>query len=167
MFNRLEEMVGCSLADDLYAILKYDPKSRKIGQGSLAENTHVEIQEKVVEMLVQIYAISTKEAQTCTAEAWNSTQSSIISTQSVIKPIGNVESLFHTIKSHGIKIAVCTSDSRDVTLEALNYLKVLSLVDRVMCGDDLDNVPKPNPQNVHTICSELDVKPQNAVVIGR
>lgn len=55
-------------------------------------------------------------------------------------------------KDNRIKIAICTSDSREGTFEFLEREDLSNLVDMVVCGDDPHGKPKPNPHNAHYIC---------------
>lgn len=73
---------------------------------------------------------------------------------------------FITFRDNDIKVAVSTSDTRASTVLALGQLGVLDMVDRLICGDDKDNVPKPAPDNVYKICKELGVKPCDTAMIG-
>ena len=52
------------------------------------------------------------------------------------RPLANLPSLFTSLQNRGIKVAVCTSDSRAPTLQTLEHLEVEHLVDAVVCGDD-------------------------------
>ncbi|GBG33357.1 N-acylneuraminate-9-phosphatase [Hondaea fermentalgiana] len=69
-------------------------------------------------------------------------------------------------KERGSKIAVCTTDDRDVTETTLAWLKVDHLVDQVVCGDDAHLPPKPNPEQIFHICDRLGVEPRNTVMVG-
>ena len=40
------------------------------------------------------------------------------------------------LKERGIKIAICTSDSREGTIEFLERMGLESMVDVIVCGDD-------------------------------
>ena len=40
------------------------------------------------------------------------------------------------LKERGIKIAICTSDSREGTIEFLERMGLQSMVDIIVCGDD-------------------------------
>ena len=66
----------------------------------------------------------------------------------------------------GIKIAICTSDSREGTEEFLTKLSLTQFVDMVLCGDDTDSISKPNPHNALHICSKLGVAPSKAIMVG-
>ena len=66
----------------------------------------------------------------------------------------------------GIKIAICTSDSREGTAEFLSALSLSGLVDMVLCGDDAASIAKPDPHNALHICAQLGVAPARAVMVG-
>ena len=66
--------------------------------------------------------------------------------------VQNITSHFSTPKDNRIKIAICTSDSREGTLEFLEREDLTNLVDMLVCGDDPQGKPKPNPHNAHYIC---------------
>ncbi|VDK37601.1 unnamed protein product [Gongylonema pulchrum] len=83
-----------------------------------------------------------------------------------IKEIYDLRSLFRQLQENGIKIAICTSDSRKGTLTALQKLCLEKHVDMVVCGDDAGAMPKPHPHNALSICRTLDVDPQDTLVVG-
>jgi phosphoglycolate phosphatase-like HAD superfamily hydrolase len=64
------------------------------------------------------------------------------------------------------QIAICTSDSREGTHEFLAKTKLEPYVDMIMCGDDPEGKPKPNPHNALHICNELNVSPSNTIMVG-
>ncbi len=74
--------------------------------------------------------------------------------------------LFEALKDEDVKIALCTSDSREGTLEFLERESLTHMVDRVVCGDDKDGKPKPDPHNAMLICRELGVSPRETIMVG-
>ena len=66
--------------------------------------------------------------------------------------IGDSDSSHLYLKGNRIKIAICTSDSREGTFQFLEREKLTQFVDMVVCGDDPHGKPKPNPHNAHYIC---------------
>ena len=74
--------------------------------------------------------------------------------------------LVSRLKARDIKVAVCTSDARVPTLANLASLGILTLVDEVVCGDDVSNVPKPAPDNIINICQKLQVSPGQTLMVG-
>lgn len=55
--------------------------------------------------------------------------------------------LYYNLKfnltTFNLQIAICTSDSREGTLEFLERQDLGDLVDMVVCGDDAEGKPKP------------------------
>ena len=82
------------------------------------------------------------------------------------KTTADLPDIFSRLQKKSIKIAVCTSDSREGTEDLLKSENVEHLVDMVMCGDDVENVAKPAPDNILNICKLLKVKPEQAFMIG-
>ncbi|RTG89692.1 choline dehydrogenase [Schistosoma bovis] len=78
----------------------------------------------------------------------------------------DMKSMLTTLRQHSIKTAICTSDSRKGTVQALAVLDVLHLLDVIVCGDDPGRLPKPHPDNAEFICKELHVSPEETVMIG-
>ena len=74
--------------------------------------------------------------------------------------------LFARLKEKNIKIAICTSDSREGTQEFLERLNLTHLVDIVVCGDDDVSVAKPDPHNAIHICNELSIDRSEAIMVG-
>jgi len=157
MYNETETEVS----DVLYDMLGYDSKNKKVRLGMLAEKTHPYIKEKVVEMLISEYNFSQWEANEVLNKTWKDTPENL-----QIKMTGNLGDLFKQLKAQNIKIAICTSDSREGTEEFLNKLSLSSYVDMVLCGDDKDSISKPNPHNALFICEKLGVSPSKTIMVG-
>ncbi|OON21851.1 haloacid dehalogenase-like hydrolase, partial [Opisthorchis viverrini] len=64
--------------------------------------------------------------------------------------------------------SACFFASTDIlaTIQALNNLGILHLVDLVICGDDEQTHPKPDPHNGLLICDKLSVEPNEVVMVG-
>ena len=45
-------------------------------------------------------------------------------------------------------------------------MKLDSYVDMIVCGDDPDGKPKPNPHNCLHICKKLNVSPTDTIMVG-
>ena len=128
--------------------------------GMLAEKTHPYIKEKVVEMLIK-QGFSDWEAKNVLKNTWKDTPENM-----QIKMTGNLRDLFSRLKAKNIKIAICTSDSREGTVEFLERLNLSHLVDIVVCGDDEVSVAKPDPHNAIHICKELNIDLSEAIMVG-
>merc|ERR1712106_369584 len=83
-----------------------------------------------------------------------------------IKMTGNLRDLFSRLKAKNIKIAICTSDSREGTVEFLERLSLSHLVDIVVCGDDEVSLARPDPHNAIHICKELNIDLSEAIMVG-
>ena len=45
-------------------------------------------------------------------------------------------------------------------------MKLEQYVDMIMCGDDPNGRPKPNPHNAMHICKQLKVSPSDTIMVG-
>ena len=88
------------------------------------------------------------------------------SSEDSLKAITDIRMLFKILKANNVKIAISTSDSREGTELTLKELRLEKYVDHVVCGDDPNIIPKPNPYSALTICRELGVSPQDTVMVG-
>jgi len=150
-----------TVAEELYDMLGYDGATQKVRLGMLAEKTHPYIKQKVGEMLVTRYQLPEEEAARVMDKIWFDTPEDL-----QIKSTGDLGGLFRQLKKQGIKIAICTSDSREGTAEFLSALSLSGLVDMVLCGDDAASIAKPDPHNALHICAQLGVAPARAVMVG-
>lgn len=158
--NRMNEETSSDLSTDVYELMGYDSETKKIGMGMLAEKTHPYIKQKVVEMLMK-QGFNEWEAKQVLEKTWKDTPENM-----QIKMTGNLRALFTRLQEKGIKVAICTSDSREGTVEFLERLSLVNLVDLVVCGDDPVSKSKPDPHNAIHICNELGVKASEAIMVG-
>ena len=180
MNYRMKAETTKEVSTELYSMLGYDQATKRVRMGMLAEKTHPYIMEKVVEMLISEFKFSKEEATQVMDKTWKDTPENM-----QIKSTGNLGLLFKTLKEQGlslkcettfylncttfsspdIKIAICTSDSREGTEEFLTKLGLESMVDLVLCGDDKDSISKPNPHNALFICEQLGVCPSKTIMV--
>jgi phosphoglycolate phosphatase-like HAD superfamily hydrolase len=80
-------------------------------------------------------------------------------------PLTNLPKLFQSLKAQGTMIAVNTTDDREPTLATLEYLKAISFVDHITCGDDKIS-PKPAPDSCLACCHQLGVPPSDSIMVG-
>uniref|UniRef100_A0A0M3KDD3 HAD family hydrolase n=1 Tax=Anisakis simplex TaxID=6269 RepID=A0A0M3KDD3_ANISI len=77
------------------------------------------------------------------------------------------EALVRLLIAHGILLKDALNNlAESATLSALKTLGVDRFVRIIACGDDAGAIPKPNPHNALSICRQLDIDPQEAVVVG-
>merc|ERR1719481_584860 len=158
--KRMNKETESDLSANLYNMMGYCSETKKIGMGMLAEKTHPYIKEKVVEMLIK-QGFSEWEAKQVLKKTWKDTPENM-----KIKMTGNLRALFTRLREKGIKVAICTSDSREGTVEFLERLSLTDLVDLVICGDDPESKSKPDPHNAMYICEHLGVEPSDAIMVG-
>lgn len=160
--SRMTSVSGIDLSNNVYEVLGYDHLNSKVKIGALAENTHPEIKDKITDMLRNHPKVSCeKKARKYVESAWRDTPENMR-----IKATGNLNYLFARLQHHDVRVAICTSDSREGTEEFLERQGLTDLVDIVVCGDDSFGKPKPNPHNANYICNKLGVNPANVIMVG-
>jgi len=82
-----------------------------------------------------------------------------------IAPIPKTKELFDFLHGKGIKLALATSASRVDTEFYIDTISVRSLVDEVVCAEDVKH-SKPDPEIFLKAAAGLDVKPEESVVVG-
>ena len=93
---RMNNETETEVTDELYDMLGYDSKSKKVRMGMLAEKTHPYIKQKVVEMLMSQCNFSQWEAEEVMNKTWKDTPEDL-----QIKMTGNLSSLFKQLKEKG------------------------------------------------------------------
>lgn len=128
----------------------------------MAEGTVGQNQDKIIEML-QNKGLNKMEAESVMKKSWVDGDHSC---KTSLKTLDDPASLFKILKRFGIKVAICTADSRVATEQFVKIEGLEQYVDMIVCGDDEENVPKPAATNALRICEALGVEPTQAVVIG-
>jgi phosphoglycolate phosphatase len=77
---------------------------------------------------------------------------------------GVIETLKY-IKNQGTKIGIATTKATDTTVKTLEHLDALKYFDSV-CGIDLVNHPKPDPEQLLLVIKMLGSVPERSVMIG-
>ena len=152
---------GSDISSSLYDVLGYDHTSNKIKIGALAENTHPQIRSKIEDMLTTDRGLTPSQARSVVDATWKDTPEDL-----QVKSTGPLRDLFTMLQKSGIKIAICTSDSREGTEAFLDLEDLRDLVDIIVCGDDSVSKPKPDPHNAHYICKELGVSESETIMVG-
>ena len=86
--------------------------------------------------------------------------------ESQLETTSDLHVLFESLHRHGIKVAICTADNRRPTEQFLKAMDLDHYVDTMVCGDDEGAVPKPAPDNAHTICKQLGIDPAETIIVG-
>ncbi|KAL3103277.1 hypothetical protein niasHS_002463 [Heterodera schachtii] len=162
--EKVEEAGIDGIAPKVFHALGFCPVLKKVKRGLLAEGTMRQIRDRVVHLLVQ-NGLERGESLNVVEKAIHGT-SEVPFAERTVRQLHDLEGLFARLKELGIKIAICTADSRAGTTRVLKTLKVEQFVDLIVCGDDKGSVPKPQPDNALFICRQLGVDPKNAMVIG-
>merc|ERR1719411_1588572 len=138
-----------------------DHAEKKVGMGALAENTHPQIKQQIQEMLELERGFCKLEAKEVVNRTWKDTPDNMS-----IKLTGDLHSLFYRLKCQGIRIAICTSDSREGTEQFLVKQNLKPYIDMIVCGDDKEGKPKPDPHNALYICDKLGERPSDTIMVG-
>jgi HAD superfamily hydrolase (TIGR01549 family) len=69
------------------------------------------------------------------------------------------------LKNSGVKLGIATSKATDTTVKTLQNLNSLKFFD-IVCGIDLVNRPKPDPEQLLLALKALGSKPGTAIMIG-
>ncbi|VDP77730.1 unnamed protein product [Echinostoma caproni] len=149
------------LSEEIFALLGICSKTLRIFPGLLAEGTKEQISDAIAQLLVKhgVNPGLAKSVSSRHVSYWATAPEHL-------NELDDLSDLFTLLRQHGILIGICTSDSRAGTTKSLIALDVLHLVDVIVCGDDPDGRPKPDPHNARMICDQLDIKPEEAVMVG-
>jgi len=156
--QRVTQATQKDLQDSVYQAMGYDGEKREVRLGMLAEKTNPYIRKKMVELL-RYHLV--EDAAQVVEKTWQDTPEDM-----QIRLMGDMRSLFGRLKAKNIKIAICTADSREGTVQFLERMGLVSMVDCLVCGDDPFSKPKPDKHNALHICAELGVEPHNAIMVG-
>ena len=80
------------------------------------------------------------------------------------RPLPGAGALLRELRARGLKVGVLTNYLREVQLEVLEAVGLLSLVDSLVTVSEAP--PKPHPASYAAICAALNVDPSEAVMVG-
>jgi len=158
--QRLEEAAGLSIAPQLFEAMDYDAESGHIApEGNLAVTPMAGLRNLTYQVL-QETSLSETMISEIMAKVWHTPNPLTDS-----RPLADLSFLFGVLRTHGLKIAIATSDDHAPT-EALVIEWGLSPLVDVMVGAD-DGIPiKPAPDMVLYICDTLKIPPDKTVMVG-
>ncbi|KAF4323277.1 hypothetical protein BBO99_00002259 [Phytophthora kernoviae] len=156
----VEMTTGLPVREKLFAAMGYDWIRRSIkSKGALCCTPMGELYKLAVKVLVA-EGMAQSKADNVIKQCWSMPDPVLTS-----RPLADIPALFRTIKKMNMKIAVCTTDDRQPTVDTLKHLGVSDMVDALACGDD--GLPaKPAGEQIWTICQKLGVQPHNTIMVG-
>jgi len=160
--NRLEQKTGLALREKIFTDLGYDHAASKWRSGLMAEATMAQVRDQLKTRLQQ-EGLSATDSNRTVDSVWEDTTSV---SRKQVKPLDDPSTLFKLLRDVGVKVAVCTSDSRAATQQCLREMAAEPFIDLLVCGDDPNTEPKPSGHNALLICRALGVRPTEAVVVG-
>ncbi len=158
--RRLETAANQPIAAALFKAMDFDPITGHIVPGGhLADLPMADLRRLTIDTL-QAAGLSPQIIDTAMTSAWH-----IPDPVTLAQPLTNIPTLFSTIRAHGAKIAIATSDDRAPTETLLAAWDVTRLVDALVCADD--GLPiKPAPDMILAICDRLNISPAKCIMIG-
>lgn len=157
---KVEMTTNLPVREKLFDAMGYDWIRRSIrSKGALCCTPMGELYKLAVRVLVT-EGMSQEKADAVIKQCW-----SMPDPVTTSRPLADIGALFRTIKHMGMKIAVCTTDDRQPTIDTLKHLQLDHMVDALACGDD--GLPaKPAAEQIWTICQALGVQPHNTIMVG-
>ena len=178
----------------LWDHLGYDVESRIFSADSvIVKGTNDDIRNAICDYIVNIRGLvicKTKEDRAQIINMLRQEWFDISVTPGTVQECGNVRALFEFLRLQNIKIAICTSDDRKPTEEALKLLNIavasptrmhvnrkITLdpkrchrrepfeIDYLVCGNDMV-ASKPSPDPLLKICDKLNIPPINTMMVG-
>ena len=158
--RRLEVATGLPVAGSLFKTMAFDPDSGTITPSGPLSIAPLAEQRKLIVAVLCEAGLSSANSEAVLASAWQ-----LPDPIALAQPLADLPWLFSTLRTHGFKIAIATSDDRVPTRATLTGLNLAPLVDALVCADD--GLPiKPAPDMILSICSSLDIPPARAVMVG-
>jgi len=127
----------------------------------VAKGTNDDIRNYIIEFLINQNEYNENDIKNCLKKDWISIK---INRNNIVK-CGDINKVFDFLESNNIKIAICTSDDRNVTEETINILNLRKYISSLKCGDDHVS-SKPSPEPIWEICNNLNIDISNTIMIG-
>lgn len=147
----------------LYDVMGYCDKTDTISDSSLLAYASMDRIKEEIKILLLEGGVEKDDVDALLRKCWSEGHANNTSRP---YPTTDLPVLFTWLRQAGIKVAVCTSDSRASTESALRKLQVRKFIDAVVCSDDENMEAKPSPRGVLKICADLGVHPLETVVVG-
>ena len=151
--DRLFRAVGFSLE-----------RNQTLGDGPLATAPIVELETIVATVLYQS-GIPWDDAVALAVEHLTKRMVALPAADQ-IRPRANLVSLLRSFQNAEIRLAVATSDNRLPTEICLEFLGIASLIEQLLCGDDLKSPRKPNPAVLRDIADSFSSPIDKVIMVG-
>lgn len=159
LVNKLEVVKD---KNELLTYLGYNVINQKLNFNSIiAKGTNNDIKNLITAFLVERYNLSKIEIKNIYDKYWTNIN---IKKENIIE-CGNIIRVFNFLKENNIKIAICTSDDRNVTEKTIDILNIRKYISSLRCGSDIC-LSKPSPEPIWEICNELNINTSSVVMIG-
>ncbi|KAK7505255.1 hypothetical protein BaRGS_00003417 [Batillaria attramentaria] len=163
--DRVEKITGLKLAEKIYTAFGACQESKTIKDGLLATTTHSSLKSELVRILRE-NGLHYEEAILAANQAWRESEGTLVDTEPVLLD-PEIMQIMRKLKAAGVKIAINTSAEREIAVQDLHQLGLLSYTDMIVCGDDDPHAPPGKTgYTARLICEELHVDPQKTVVVG-
>lgn len=160
LFRRYADMLQRPIQADVFQLLGYNPQTKRFSDGLMCD-TNGNIIRQLVDFLTQRGMLYDEATRFVDKNFFRYDYHS-----HVTQPIDDPKSILMALKQHGIKLAICTSDSRAGNASMLDDLNLHNVIDISLCGDDMEMKPKPDPSNIDVICKKLGVRVSDSVMVG-
>jgi len=153
------------ILDALPAVLGYDSATGAWdSKGPLTLASTSELVVLLAGLLYTYAGLSWDEAITHVRKAEQQARAAL-PVSALVRPIGDVAGTLSRWRHAGIRLALATTDERQLTMASLGALGIEGLFEAIVCGDD--GIPlKPAPDMVLWLCELLAIPPCQALVIG-
>lgn len=158
--DALSDAVGRDVRGPLFAMLEYDPTTRRARSGGLLAATPMARLREHTGALLRDEGFGADAAEQALAVAWHAPDP-----VTTARAVTDLASLLTGIRANGTRVAVITADDRDPTERTLAALGIDGFMDAVVCADD--GLPvKPRADAVLAVCARLGVPPGRTAVVG-
>lgn len=164
LIDRLETKTGAGFREGIYKVYGFDRSNQKFkaGPGFLSEITMEQAMVNATRVACDVLGdvMGRQAMEVC----WEDCDSSLTPDQ--LKLTCDPQPLFDCLKAKGVKMAMCTNDTRARTMVFLEKFELTSTFDIVVAHGDEGFQPKPNPECALLICEKMEVAAEDAVMVG-
>ena len=167
LVESLCDKLGCVMINEMFEFMGYNQTTKQFTSNSVvARGTNNDIINAMVKFCLKHDIVKNDTMiKKIIEDDWELPKLDDGNGHSSIIPCGNITKVFEYLKSHSIKVAICTNDDRICTEKTIDYLNVRHLVDYIVCGDDPIS-SKPSPEPIWTICQNLCIDINHTIMVG-